>query len=623
MRARASLEVEASTSSRRIPAAWPGSRAPRRPRPPCAACAPAQASCAVRREEVARRGPAPRARVRRAAGRRPRAPRPRAPRACRRAAGGTRRGPAAASAQSRSRSASWAAARRACRSAPSSAEARTVTRRTRDEGTEPQQRRCSFVMTLQAGSGSVRSGTVPPGEGADPGRTPTGRTAPRLGHRRRGVVPSRGAAPPAPPPAPWSTCSSAGAPPPAGPGRPPPLARRGRYLVLGHRAPPGAGPCFAEANHPPAWWIVTRAVDRRLRRQRKRRCARRPPSWAIAHDLAGLAARHDACSIPLGVRAAAASTARPTTAAARATALWFAGFVALLDLLHRVRPGRAHVRRAHRRGPGPRLLYLRWLDRGRPRLARSATPAGGAGAATRSTSRSGSSPRHACTRSGLLAGTGDARTSAFDAAPLPRWRSWPRALLFVPWFVYMVTHYAGISHGRSRTSPFSRLAYVLWRVGAGPGLVVVDRPRLEQGLGAVMAEEWPTAVVTGTAVVQRPSRAGSSGCAACPGRARRFVACEPDRAGGAAARGLPLLPARPRALPGVPRAVAVAARYGWGPRGAGVDARPPRRRSAAALGRGPRGLPRGGRRPDGDGPVAATRNPAGPAAASNRIPTIR
>ena len=68
-------------------------------------------------------------------------------------------------------------------------------------------------------------------------------------------------------------------------------------------------------------------------------------------------------------------------------------------------------------------------------------------------------------------------------------------LLFAPWLVHMLRNYEGIATG-DPYEPFSRLFYVLWRIGAGPGLVVVDRQRLEEGIPAVLQEEWVIVLVT-------------------------------------------------------------------------------------------------------------------------------
>jgi hypothetical protein len=64
-------------------------------------------------------------------------------------------------------------------------------------------------------------------------------------------------------------------------------------------------------------------------------------------------------------------------------------------------------------------------------------------------------------------------------------------LLFVPWLVYVLTHYHSLALG-SPDVPFQRLAYLLWRIGAGPALVFVDAARLQQGVGEVLADEAVT-----------------------------------------------------------------------------------------------------------------------------------
>jgi len=68
-------------------------------------------------------------------------------------------------------------------------------------------------------------------------------------------------------------------------------------------------------------------------------------------------------------------------------------------------------------------------------------------------------------------------------------------LLFLPWFLWMVTHPQRIATGDPH-EPFGRLLYVVWRSGAGPGLAVVDRPRLDGGPMEVLAEEGPIVLLT-------------------------------------------------------------------------------------------------------------------------------
>ncbi len=78
----------------------------------------------------------------------------------------------------------------------------------------------------------------------------------------------------------------------------------------------------------------------------------------------------------------------------------------------------------------------------------------------------------------------------------PRRSPWPfvgsvaaAGLLFVPWFVYLVTSYEGIAH--IAPEPFSYLAYVAWRMGVGPALAVPDRLRQLAGPAELVREEWP------------------------------------------------------------------------------------------------------------------------------------
>ena len=92
-------------------------------------------------------------------------------------------------------------------------------------------------------------------------------------------------------------------------------------------------------------------------------------------------------------------------------------------------------------------------------------------------------------------------------------------LLFVPWFVYLVTSYEGIAH--IAPEPFSYLVYVAWRMGVGPALAVPDRLRQLAGPAELIRDEWPV-ILMGTVLWLVPLGIGIAALARRPG-VRAFV----------------------------------------------------------------------------------------------------
>lgn len=254
--------------------------------------------------------------------------------------------------------------------------------------------------------------------------------------------------------------------------------------------PTWGGTVFAEANHPPAWWIVTRLW---ITAFGDSEAALRAPaavlgvltvylSWALARRLLDGAAHparggfHPAEDDGRGGR----------------MALWFAGAVALSTYFTEYAQEARMYSALIAQTLGLSLLYLRWLDRpGKGVLVAYAL----LGALSLYTHYFAlwvllSHGAHALwiSRVGRRAGQPLSVRPMLAAIAVA-------GLLFVPWFLYLVLNPQRIATGEPY-SPFARLAYVLWRIGAGPGVVVVDRPRLEEGPTAVFAEEWPIVLAT-------------------------------------------------------------------------------------------------------------------------------
>jgi hypothetical protein len=241
----------------------------------------------------------------------------------------------------------------------------------------------------------------------------------------------------------------------------------------------------AESNHPPAWWLATRAWVARFGDSE---ASLRMPAAILGFVsvfLAWLLARRvlDPARVP--------SRGGFQGVDARAP-LWVAGLAAVsafwIEYAQEARMYAAVLAESL----GLSLLYLRWLDRGgRWTLVAYALLA----ALAVHTHYFAVWPVVAHAAHAFLV----ARSTRGTASPvriLPLLAAQAAAgLLFVPWLVHMLGSYRGISPGVYE--PFGRLAHALWRMGTGPALVVLDRARVEAGPTAVLAEEWPTVAATG------------------------------------------------------------------------------------------------------------------------------
>lgn len=261
--------------------------------------------------------------------------------------------------------------------------------------------------------------------------------------------------------------------------------------------PTWGGTILAESNHPPVWWIVTRLWVAAFGDSE---AALRAPAAIL-----GVVSVYLAWGLGRRLLDGAWRPARGGFYAAEdpgdgaRAALWFAGAVALstyfTEYAQEARMYSALIAEAL----GLSLVYLRWLDRpGRGPLVAYAL----LGALALYTHYFAlwvilAHGLHALWIA-RVARAGGARLAVrpFLAAIVAA------GLLFVPWFLYVVTHPQRVATGEPY-EPFSRLLYVLWRIGAGPGLVVIDRARLDEGPEAVFGEEWP--VVGLTALLWFPS----------------------------------------------------------------------------------------------------------------------
>lgn len=244
------------------------------------------------------------------------------------------------------------------------------------------------------------------------------------------------------------------------------------------------GTILAEANHPPVWWIITRAwieafgsdTEMALRAPAAI-CGilTIPAAWLLARRLLD----------PTQRPARGGFDHTPDDGRGARLALWFTGFVAVSTYFTEYSQEARMYALLILEAIGLSLLYLRWLDRNdRASLVGYALLAAVA-------------LHTQYFALWIVCGHGVHalllwRRGVKDGTPFSPWpfvvACTGAGLLFVPWLVHLVSNYESISTG-DPYEPFGRLFYVLWRIGAGPGLVVIDRPRLEQGVGGVLEEE--------------------------------------------------------------------------------------------------------------------------------------
>ena len=248
---------------------------------------------------------------------------------------------------------------------------------------------------------------------------------------------------------------------------------------------------FAEANHPPVWWLISRAW-----------------AWLFGDGTADL--RWPAAIVGVFTVWLAWCLARrllvtgwqprrggfapdpEDVPAPRTTALLFAGLVAVSPYLTEYAQEARMYSLLVAESLGLTLLYLRWLDDGRRRWLVAYALLAALALHTQYFALWPvlAHPAHAL----WLAWRARATKTPFRARPIVL-ATIVAGLLFVPWFLYLATHYKSISTGEPH-DPFTRLGYVLWRIGVGPGLVVIDRARQQAGPAAVFQDEAPWIALT-------------------------------------------------------------------------------------------------------------------------------
>ncbi len=244
---------------------------------------------------------------------------------------------------------------------------------------------------------------------------------------------------------------------------------------------------YAEWNHPPVWWVVTRA-------------------WLTAFPgdefaLRMPAALCGALSVFLAYRLSRRLSDRARVPARGGfvggdgtTAAWVAALAATnpfwIEQSQEARMYAALLAEAL----GLSLLYLRWLDRGgRGVLVAYAALA----SLALHTHYFAVWPIAAHAAHALWAARG-ARARGEALRPWPFLLAQVAAgLSFVPWFLHVASSYRGVAG--SGQEPLGRLAHALWRMGTGPALVPIDAVRARATPAATFAEEPVLIVATALA----------------------------------------------------------------------------------------------------------------------------
>jgi uncharacterized membrane protein len=246
---------------------------------------------------------------------------------------------------------------------------------------------------------------------------------------------------------------------------------------------------FADANHPPVWWLITRAS---IAAWGDGEFALRLPAAVfglLSVVLVYFFARRilDPARVPRRAGFAGVDAHGP---------LWVVGFAAVnpfwLEYAQEARMYAALLAETL----GLSLLYLRWLDaEPAPGQRRRATLVAYAALAAVAlyTNYFALWPiiAHAV-HAVLCAWRARREDRSFSPAPLLVAQA-AAAGLFVPWVVHLL-HAGPRVASIDPYEPFGRLAHSLWRMGIGPGLLALDRPRVDAGPTS-MWEEQPALVV--------------------------------------------------------------------------------------------------------------------------------
>jgi|GEM_PF-1990790 len=283
--------------------------------------------------------------------------------------------------------------------------------------------------------------------------------------------------------------------------------------------PTWAETTFAEANHPPLWWLITRAFT---------------SVFGDSEDMLRLPAALCGVATILLVWLLARRLLDPAHAPRRGgfvrtpdggegarMALWVTAFVAVSAFLIEVSQEARMYALLILESVGLTLLYLRWLDRAdRASLIGYAVLA----ALALYTQYFAVWPLAALGIHALWLSWRTRRAPAEERVRLLPFAgaNLVAGLLFAPWLLHLLGRYTGL-HMQSYNA-LEHLAVMLWHVGVGPGLAVVDADRAGAPFGHFLATEGATILTTAAlwlpapilgafALRRRPGLASLTACA--------------------------------------------------------------------------------------------------------------
>jgi len=255
--------------------------------------------------------------------------------------------------------------------------------------------------------------------------------------------------------------------------------------------PTWAETTFAEANHPPLWWWITRVFvelfgdGEDMLRLPAALCgvATIPLVWLLARR----------CLDPEHAPRRGGFSRLSDQGEGARMALWVTAFVALSAFLVEISQEARMYALLILESVGLALLYLRWLDRGdRASLVGYALLA----AAALYTQYFAIWPLAALGVHALWLAWRTRRAPPEERVPLTPFllANVAAGLLFAPWLLHLLGQYTGLH--RQSYDPLEHLAVMLWHVGVGPGLAVVDADRAGAPFGHFLAREGVTIVTT-------------------------------------------------------------------------------------------------------------------------------
>jgi hypothetical protein len=258
--------------------------------------------------------------------------------------------------------------------------------------------------------------------------------------------------------------------------------------------PTWAETALQEANHPPLWWLITRAWVGLFGDSEEMLRLPAAICGVVTIYLAWLLARR--LLVPAYAPARGGFPRAPDGKDGERIAVWFTGFIAASSFLIEISQEARMYALLVAESLGLVLLYLRWLDTGR----RGTLVAYGVLASlSLYTQYFAIWPILALCAHAAWLWLRTRRAAPAERVPLA-----PLvlvhalvALSFVPWIFHLVTHYTGLH--RQSYNALEHIAVFLWRVGVGPGIAFVDAERAGAPLERYMETEGTMLLLTALA----------------------------------------------------------------------------------------------------------------------------